>query len=106
MVKVPLWPMLLVTTTFTVPAVCEGVVAVMVLLSGRVTFVPAIPLNVTEAPGRKPVPVIFTEVPPLAVPELGEMPLTVNAGVDELWPRNVAICVTQGADRCKDAVAL
>src|ERR1700732_1925167 len=96
----------LATTTLTVPAACEGVVAVIALAFATATFVPAIPPNVTVAPARKPVPVIFTEVPPLAVPELGEMPLTANAGVDELWPRNVAICVTQGADRCKDAVAL
>src|SRR4029077_8415503 len=96
----------LVTTTFTVPAACDGVVTVIVLPSGSTTFVPAIPPNVTVAPGRKPVPVIFTDVPPLAVPELGEIPLTVNAGLVAVWPRNVAICVTQGADRWSDAVAL
>ena len=106
MVNVALCPMLLVTTTFTGPAGCEGVVTLIVLLSGSVTLVPAIPPNVTVAPGRKPVPVIFTNVPPLAVPELGEMPLTVNAGLVAVWPRNVAICVTQGADRWSDAVAL
>jgi len=98
--------MLLVTTTFTVPAVCDGVVTVIVLLFGTATFVPAIPPNVTVAPVRKPVPVIFTDVPPLEGPELGEIPLTVNAGVDALWPRNVAICVTHGADKCSGAVTL
>jgi hypothetical protein len=101
LVRVLLWPLLLATTTFTVAAACDGVVAVIVVLFATVTLVPATPPNVTVAPDRKPVPVIFTDVPPLVVPELGEILFTANA----LWPRNAAICITQGADARREAVA-
>src|SRR5579862_5593454 len=96
----------LLTTTLTVPAACDGVVTLMVLPFGTATFVPVDPPNVTVAPGRKPVPVITTDVPPLVVPEFGEMPFTVNVGVDAPWLRNVAICVTHGAEKCSGAVTL
>jgi len=72
----------LVTTTSTVPAACVGVVAVIVLLLVTVTFVAVVPPNFTVAPDRNLVPVIVTGVPPLAVPELGPMPVTVGAGLE------------------------
>ena len=35
------------------------------------------------APAKKPVPVIVTPVPPLADPDAGTIPLTVDAELDE-----------------------
>jgi hypothetical protein len=82
--NVPLWASLLVTTTFTAPAVCAGVVAVIVPLPTTVTFVAVFPPSFTVAPERKFVPVMVTAVPPLAVPDVGEMALTVGgAGFDD-----------------------
>src|SRR5437667_6973514 len=46
-----------------------------------VTFVAAVPPRLTVAPAVKPVPVMLTAVPPLLVPELGEIALTVGAGL-------------------------
>lgn len=102
----PLWPSVLVTTTSTDPAVCAGVVAVMELLLLRVTLLAAVPPSVTLAPDWNPVPVIVTDVPPAVVPEVGDIKLTVGAGV-ELCPlaRNAAACITQG-DELVVAVAL
>ena len=78
MVRVPLWPLLFVTTTFTAPAACAGVVAVIVVLLTTTTLVAAVPPNVTVAPDAKLVPLIVTGVPPLVVPEVGE--IEVGAG--------------------------
>jgi hypothetical protein len=47
-----------------------------------VTLVAAVPPIVTVAPASKFVPVIVTAVPPLVVPEFGEIALTVGAGLD------------------------
>ena len=44
------------------------------------TFVAEVPPNLTVAPVRKPVPLIFTAVPPLTVPALGVIEVTVGAG--------------------------
>jgi hypothetical protein len=44
-----------------------------------VMLVAAVPPKVTLAPLAKPVPVIVTAVPPLVVPEVGEMAETVGA---------------------------
>ena len=71
----------MVTTTFTVPAACAAVVAVIDVLLTTVTPVAAVPPRLTVAPARKPVPVMVTAVPPLAVPELGLIELTVGAGL-------------------------
>ena len=76
----PLWPSVLVTTTFTVPAACAGVVAVIVVLLATVTLVAAVVPTATVAPARNPVPVMVTGVPPAVVPEAGETLLTVGAG--------------------------
>ena len=72
---------MLVTTTATVPAVCAAVVAVMDVLLTTVTFVAAVPPSFTVAPDKNPVPMRLTAVPPLADPVVGEMELTVGAGL-------------------------
>ena len=71
----------MVTTTSVAPAACDAVFAVIEVLPTTATFVAAAPPMVTVAPVRKPVPVIVTEVPPAVVPELGEMLVTVGAGL-------------------------
>ena len=72
-----------------------GVVAVILLLSTTVTFVAATPPKLTVAPLRKFVPVIVTEVPPLLVPELGEMLLAVGAGLPKVNALfRVELCVS------------
>jgi hypothetical protein len=69
-----------VTTTFTVPATCAGVVAVIVVAFTTVTPVAAVPPMVTVAPPTKPVPLIVTLVPPAVGPLVGAIPLTVGGG--------------------------
>ena len=71
----------MVTTTFTAPAACAGVVAVIEVLPTTFTFVAAVPPRVTVAPVRKPVPVMVTAVPPAAVPVFGVIEVTVGAGL-------------------------
>ena len=83
MVKVPLWASLLVTTTFTAPAACAAVVAVIEVLLTTVTPVAAVPPRLTVAPVKKPVPVMVTAVPPAVVPEVGVIAVTVGAGLEE-----------------------
>jgi hypothetical protein len=51
------------------------------VLLATFTAVAAVPPKLTAAPDRKPVPVTVTAVPPLAVPELGVMEVTVGAGL-------------------------
>jgi hypothetical protein len=53
----------------------------MDVLLFTLTPVADVPPSFTVAPARNPVPVIVTGVPPLAVPELGEIELTVGAGL-------------------------
>ena len=43
--------------------------------------VAAVPSNVAVAADRKPVPVMVTGVPPLVVPDVGEIDVTVGAGL-------------------------
>jgi hypothetical protein len=78
LVRLPLSPLVLVTVTFTVPALSAGVVAVIVVLFTTTTFVAAAVPNVTVAPVRKFVPVIVTAVPPARPPLLGLMLLSVG----------------------------
>ena len=78
--SVPDCPPGLVTTTFTPPAACAGVVAVICVAFVTTTLVAAVPPNVTPAPAWNPVPVIVTAVPPLVGPEFGEIDETVGAG--------------------------
>ena len=72
-----------VTTTFTAPAAWAGVIAVIDVLLTSVTPVEAVPPRLTVAPAKKPVPAIVIVVPPLMVPELGAIEVTVGAGLDE-----------------------
>ena len=81
MVSVPLWVFVLVTTTLTAPAAWAAVVAVIEVLLPTITLLAAVPPTVTVAPDRKPVPVMVTAVPPLTEPELGEIAVTVGAGL-------------------------
>lgn len=79
----PLCASVFVTMTFTAPAAWAGVVAVIEVLLTSVTPVAAVPPRLTVAPARKPVPVTVTAVPPLIVPELGVIEVTVGAGLEE-----------------------
>jgi hypothetical protein len=79
--KVPLWLSVFVTTTLTTPAEWAGAVAVIDVPLTTVTPVAAVPPKLTVAPARKPVPVMVTAVPPLAVPVLGAIEVTVGAGL-------------------------
>ena len=73
---------MLVTTTFTAPAACAGVVAVIDVLLTTVTPVAAVPPRLDRRSScRKPVPLIVTAVPPAVVPVLGEIEFTVGAGL-------------------------
>ena len=78
----PLWASVLAATTLTAPAACAGVVAVIEVLLTRVTPVAGVPPKLSVTPVRKPVPVTVTVVPPLVVPELGVISVTVGAGLD------------------------
>lgn len=62
-----------VTTTFTAPAACAGVTAVIVVPPVTVTPVAATPPKVTVAPGWMFTPLIFTVVPPVVGPDVGEI---------------------------------
>ena len=75
-----------VTVTSTLP-VPEGLVAVQVVAELQLTEVPAVlPKLTVVAPEvvEKLVPVIVTEVPPAAGPEVGLMALTVGAEDEEV----------------------
>src|SRR5690242_12351813 len=94
--SVPLCPPVLVTTTFTVPAACAGVVALIEVLLTTFTLVAAVPPKVTVAPAAKLLPAMVTAVPPFVEPELGDTELTVGTGVPpEPGALKVAICMTQ-----------
>ena len=53
----------------------------MDVLLTTVTFVAAVPPSFTVAPDKNPVPMRLTAVPPLADPEVGEIAVTVGAGL-------------------------
>ena len=55
----------------------------MDVLLTTVTPVAAVPPRLTLAPGRNPVPAMATDVPPLALPVLGVIELTVGGGLPE-----------------------
>jgi hypothetical protein len=75
--RLPLSPFT-VTVTVTAPALPAGVVAVIVVLFTTVTFVAAAVPNFTVAPVAKLVPVMVTDVPPIAGPLLGDTLVTVG----------------------------
>jgi len=77
------------------------VVAVIDVLLTTVTPVANVPPSWTVAPARKPVPLMVTAVPPLVVPDVGLIALTVGAGFPPPpcpAARKVTICMTQGAE--------
>jgi hypothetical protein len=86
LVNVPVCVSVLVTTTLTAPAACAGVVAVIDVALTTFTPVAAVPPSFTVAPVRKPVPVIVTEVPPATDPVVGEIEITVGAGLPYVYP--------------------
>ena len=97
MFKLPLLASVLVTTTLTAPAVWGGVMAVIEVPLITVTAVAEVPPNFTDAPARKPVPVMVTAAPPLVVPELGVIAVTVGAGFEAEYvkpPVNVLLCAS------------
>src|SRR4051812_14117436 len=69
-----------VTVTFTAPAACAGVFAVICVALTTTTLVAAEPPKVTVAPLLKPVPAIVTDVPPRVVPLGGVTEVTVTGG--------------------------
>ena len=62
-----------------------------------VTLVAAVPPMLTVAPLEKPVPVMVTDVPPLVVPEVGEMAVTVGAGAVLLATSKLSKMTVPGA---------
>jgi len=86
LLKLPLWASVLVTTTIHRTAPCAALVAVIDVLLTTVTPVATVPPRLTVAPPGKRVPAIISAVPPLAVPVLGVIELTVGAGlVPRCW---------------------
>ena len=77
-VRLPVWPLELVTVTVTAPALPAGVAAVMVVLFTTTTLVAAAEPKVTVSPLAKFVPVIVTEVPPAVGPLFGLTVVTVG----------------------------
>src|SRR5690349_463541 len=71
---------------FTAPLLCDGAVALIVVLPTTVADA-ADPPNVTVAPEAKPVPEIVTAVPPATGPEPGEAVVTLGA-VFGVGPKN------------------
>ena len=65
------------TSTSSSPAELAAVFAVISVAETTVTDVASPPI-VTFAPARKPVPLIFTVVPPAVVPSFGEIEVTVG----------------------------
>ena len=79
--NVLLGPPPVVTITPTAPAVARaGVIQVIVVLSTMLREVAATPPNVTDVAPVKFVPVIVTLVPPVLIPDDGEMSVML-AGV-------------------------
>ena len=72
-------PVALVTVTSTVPAACAGAVAVIDVAPLTMTIAELVP-NFTVEPAVKFAPVMVTDVPPAAGPELGLIEVTVGAG--------------------------
>ncbi len=71
-----------IATTLTVPAVCAGVVAEIVVLPVNVRLVAGIPSNSKVVPALNPVPATVTVVPPAVVTLDGETAVTASPGGD------------------------
>ena len=67
------------TATFTAPASCAGVIAVIVVVLTTVTFVAATPPIITFVAPLKAVPVMVMRVPPAVVPPTGLTAATFGA---------------------------
>ena len=76
----PLVPYSVVTIMPTAPILRAGVIQVIVVLFTTLIVVAAIPPNVTDVAPIKDVPVIVTLVPPVLIPDDGEMSVML-AGV-------------------------
>lgn len=73
-----------VTRTSTVPVEPAGVVAERWPASVTVKLAAPVPPKLTDVAPVRFVPVMVTWVPPAVVPEFGETPVTVGAGVDDV----------------------
>ncbi len=71
----PLGPPSVITIMSTAPALCAGVIQVIVVLSTTLIVVASNPSNVTDVAPVKFVPVIVTLVPPAVLPVNSEMPV-------------------------------
>src|SRR5438132_5815243 len=80
--SIPLCASGLATVTFTAPAACAGVVAVIVVLLTTLTPSAALSPTRTVAPVAKLLPVIVTPVPPVVGPEDGATLPTIGAGAE------------------------
>jgi hypothetical protein len=80
-----------VTVTFTAPAACAAVVPVIVVAL-IVATVSAEPPNEAVAPAWNPVPLMDTELPPVAGPLFGVTELTVGAATYVKQPVHVPAC--------------
>ena len=78
--NVLLVPYIVVTIISTSPALCEGVLQVIVVLFTMLREVAAKPSNVTDVASVKDVPVIVTLVPPAVLPVNGKI-LVIAGGV-------------------------
>ena len=76
-----LGPRPVVTITLRVPALCAGVIQVIVVLFTMLREVAAIPPNVTDVAPVKDVPVIVTLVPPAVLPVNVEMLLITGGAI-------------------------
>ena len=91
-VEVAVWPSGLITTIFTGPAVIVGVTTVMLVAETTTTEVPGLPPKVTVAPDLKFIPVMVTDVPPAAGPDVGLMEVIVGGALAVKPPLSVAVC--------------
>jgi hypothetical protein len=80
---VTLVPPAVVTVTSIAPALPVGVIAVIEVAELTVKLLAATEPNFTDVAPLKSVPVMVTEVPPSVLPPVGEMELTVGAGMTE-----------------------
>ena len=67
-----------VTTTSTDPAACAGTTTSSLFCESNVTWLAALPPNVTVAAAVKPLPLMVTVFPPPAGPALGLSPAIVG----------------------------
>jgi hypothetical protein len=74
-----------VTVTSTVPAEPAGAVAVIDVSLTNVYDDAAVLPNITPVTPVKPLPEMVTDVPPAAVPVVGEMPVTVGTGAVKVY---------------------